>query len=390
MKDSKYKKARVFAAACTGLLLFGIMLITLGSILPSLSEKFLIDKLQAGKLVSILPIGILAGSLVFGPFADRRGYKILFILATLLVILAFEGLAFAKSFFLVQACIFAIGFGGGIINGATNAIVADISTDDKGANLSLLGVFFGIGALGMPLLLGLLSKQFDYPEILSAVGFFMLLPVFYFIAIRFPVPKQQHGFPVKEGLRLIRSPVLLLTGFFLFFQSGTEALVNNWTTTFLQTELKVPEKDSLFALSCYVGGLTAARLLLGLLLKKISSYTVMLLSLLLTAAGVAMIFYGSSYSIVLIGLVVTGIGLAAGFPVMLGYIGQLYSDLSGTAFSIVLVIAITGNILINYSFGIISHIHGIQQLPMYLFVAVACMCIFLILVRYKISSRVKV
>jgi hypothetical protein len=36
-----------------------------------------------------------------------------------------------------------LGFGGGIINGSTNAVVADISSEDKGANLSLLGVFFG-------------------------------------------------------------------------------------------------------------------------------------------------------------------------------------------------------------------------------------------------------
>ena len=63
-------------------------------------------------------------------------------------------------------CMFFIGFGGGIINGGTNALVADISAENKGANLSLLGVFFGIGALGMPLLLGVLSKHFhihNYP-----------------------------------------------------------------------------------------------------------------------------------------------------------------------------------------------------------------------------------
>jgi hypothetical protein len=37
--------------------------------------------------------------------------------------------------------------------------VADISKDSKTANLSLLGVFFGIGALGMPFILGLLREK---------------------------------------------------------------------------------------------------------------------------------------------------------------------------------------------------------------------------------------
>ena len=382
----KYKKKQVFAAACIGLLLFGIMLITLGSILPSLRDKFKIDELNAGKLTLILAFGILIGSLVFGPVADRRGYKILLVTTTLLVGLAFEGLAFAESWFLVQVCIFIMGFGGGIINGATNAMVADISTGDKGANLSILGVFFGIGALGMPLLLGILSKQFQYPVILSFTGLFMLLPVIYFIGIKFPVPKQSQGFPVKEGLRLIKEPVLLLISFFLFFQSGTEALVNNWATTFLQTELKSTQEKSLFILSCFVGGLTVSRLLLGFILKKVSSYNVMLASLLITAAGSFLLLNAGSLTIALTALVIIGLGLAAGFPVMLGYTGQLYSNLSGTAFSIALVIALLGNMLINYFFGFMSHKYGVAQLPVFLLAGIVCMSVLLFLIRHRISK----
>ena len=136
-----YKRKKVFIAACIGLLLFGVMLITQGSILPALREKFRLDEVSAGKLVSILPIGIIAGSLLFGPVADRYGYKMMFIFSTLLMVLAFTGLAFAGSIVLLLVSIFVLGFAGGIINGATNAVVADISTEDKEANLSLLGVF---------------------------------------------------------------------------------------------------------------------------------------------------------------------------------------------------------------------------------------------------------
>ena len=212
-----YKRNQVFIAACLGLLLFGIMLITQGSILPALKEKFAMSEIVAGKLVSILPIGIIAGSLVFGPIADRYGYKLMFIITSLLMALAFEGLAFANSFLMLQISIFVLGFSGGIMNGATNAVVADISTQDKEAQLSLLGVFFGIGALGMPLLLGILSKRFDYPVILSAVGVLMVLTVFYFSAIRFPDPKHKQGLPVNQALKLLKQPALLLTSFFLFF-----------------------------------------------------------------------------------------------------------------------------------------------------------------------------
>lgn len=381
-----YNKNRVFAAACIGLLLFGIMLITLGSILPSLTAKFQMNEISTGKLVSILPIGIIIGSVVFGPVADRYGYKMLLIVTTLLVVFAFEGLAFADSLFLLRSSIFVIGFGGGIVNGATNAVVADISSEDKGANLSLLGAFFGIGALGMPLLLSILSTRFEYPAILSSVGLFMLLAVIYFIAIKFPIPKHAQGFPLKEGLKLLKQPALLLTGFFLFFQSGAEALVNNWTTTFLQTDMRFSEKDSLLALSCYLGGLTITRLLLGKLLKKISSFTVMIFSLSLTVAGSFLLLNSSSYNYVLTALIIIGTGFAASFPVILGYIGHLYANLSGTAFSIAFVISLTGNTLINYFFAVLSHSYGVGQLPVLLLSVIACLFILIFIIKKNIPS----
>jgi len=246
--NDMYNRNQVFAAACIALFLFGMTLITLGSILPSLTTAFEAAGLNKGFLVSILPIGLMAGSLVFGPIVDRYGYKLLLIASVLISAIALEGLAFTHSLPLLYTCIFFTGFGGGIINGGTSALVADISSENKGANLSLLGVFFGIGALGMPLLLGVLSKHFHYTTILAAVGLFMLVPVFYFLFLVFPKPKQAQGFPLKEGVKLLKEPALLLTGFFLFFQSGVEALSNNWTTSFLQHKLDITNEKALYAL----------------------------------------------------------------------------------------------------------------------------------------------
>lgn len=384
-----YKRRKVFIAACIGLLLFGIMLITLGSILPSLVSKFGLNEIASGKLVSILPIGIIAGSLVFGPIADRYGYKMMFIITTLLMIMAFEGLAFANSFFILQVSIFILGFSGGVINGATNAVVSDISEEDKGANLSLLGAFFGIGALGMPLVLGILSKRFDYPYILSSVGILMLFAAAYFIMTRFPHPKHHQGFPIKEGIKLLAQPALLLTAFYLFFQSCAESLINNWTTTFFQNDLKFSKEDSLFALTFYLGGLTITRMLLGKLLKNISSFVIMIGSLLLAVAGGFLLLYSGSYIQSIVALVTLGAGFAASFPVILSYIGHIYAQLSGTAFSIAFVIALTGNTLINYSFGLISNKYGTKQLPLLLLCVIGCLIIQLLLIKRNISSKVK-
>ncbi len=384
-----YKRNLVFAAACAGLFLFGMTLITLGSILPSLIKKFEADGLSAATLVSVLPIGILAGSLVFGPIVDRYGYKLLLIASVLISAIALAGLAFTSSLPLLYVFIFFIGVGGGSINGGTSALVSDISAENKGANLSLLGVFFGIGALGMPLLLGALSKKFNYDTILGAVGVFMVIPIIFFLFVKFPPPKQAQGFPLKQGIKLLKEPALLLTGFFLFFQSGMEALVNNWTTSFLETTLKTSAEDALYALSFSLAGLTVTRLLLGGLLKKISSVPVLMISLLLVATGCILLYYTHSYKIAFVALILCGIGSASGFPVILGYIGQLYPSLSGTAFSIALVIALVGNTLINYLFGIITDIYTVRYLPLLIIACNICMIILLLLIKRQIGSKVK-
>jgi len=384
-----YKQNKVFAAACIVLLLFGIIFITLGAILPALTTKFTMNGLSAGKLVSLLPIGILVGSLIFGPIVDRYGYKLLLIASVLLSVIAMEGLIFTNSFFVLQICILAIGIAGGVLNGGGNALVADITKEDKGANLSLLGVFFGIGALGMPLLLGILSKYFMYPSIISGICVFMLVGVIYLFLIRFPKPKQEQGFPLKAGIKLLKEPALLLTSFFLFFESGAEGLVNNWTTTFLQARLNLPPEKALYALSFTIVGLTITRLLLGALLKKIDSLLVLFISLLLIAAGNLMLLYTVSYSVAFTALIIIGAGLAAGFPVILGYIGQLYADLSGTAFSIALVIALTGNTLLNYLFGIIANKYSISSLPVLLLGCIICLLLFLVMLKQKIIVKTK-
>jgi fucose permease len=383
-----YKKNAVFSAACIGMLFFGVSLISIGTLLPSLTTKFQLDDIAAGSLVSLLPIGILLGSLLFGPVVDKYGYKLPLIISSLLVIAGIEGVAVSTSFFAIQVSVFFIGFGGGVINGGTNALVADISSEAKGASLSLLGVFYGIGALGMPAVLGYLSRFYSIDSIVSGIGLSLLIAVVYFLVVRFPAPKQPQGLPIKEGIKFIKDPVILLAGFFLFFQSGIEGITNNWTTTFLQNDLGVNSELSLFALTYYVAGLTVARLLLGFMLKKVSPNIVLYLSLLIGLAGSLVLLFSSSYGMAIIGLVILGVAFAAGFPVLLGIVGDIYSGYSGTAFSLIFVIALTGNTIINYVTGLVANAYGIRNFSTIIIMSIVIMVVILQRVL-KLSSAKK-
>ena len=376
----------VFLSAYIGMLLFGISLITLGSVAPGLRGKFSLDAIAFGMLFSILPFGILAGSLFFGPIADRYGFKIIFLLAGLGMFIGFEGIAYASSLTILKASVFLFGFGGGILNGASNAVVSDISESDKGGNLSFLGVFFALGALGMPFILGILEKKFPFDTIVAGVGYVALLGVALFSATRFPVAKQAHGISIKEVGNLLNDSFLLLVGFFLFCQSSVETIINNWTTTYLLNKISISMSNALYALSLYVLGMAITRIILGKILKRVSSKTILLLSIVLLVIALALIHFGTSFSASTVGLVILGAGLAAGYPVMLGFVGDRYKKLSGTAFSIVISMALVGSMIINYLMGVIVERFGIQHLITMGFVLTTGMLFFILMVFSKIKS----
>jgi fucose permease len=84
-----------------------------------------------------------------------------------------------------------------------------------------------------------------------------------------------------------------------------------------------------------------------------------------------------------------GAGLAGGFPIMLGFVGNKYRELSGTAFSLVLVIALAGNIIINYCMGIIAQAYGIQNLITVAFAELFVMIVLCIFILKKINKNKK-
>ena len=368
------------------MLIFGISLITLGSIAINLQQKFNLDAIASGTLFSILPIGILTGSVFFGPICDRYGYKILLVLACIAMFAGFQGIAYTSTLGLLKLSIYLVGVGGGVINGATNAVVADISEKNKGANLSILGVFFGMGALGMPLLLGALAGKLLPFQVIALVGWLTLAICALYVLTRFPPAKQQAGGTEKKWDTLL-TPFLVLVAFFLFCQSSLEAIINNWTTTYLTQRSDFTESFALYALSLHIVGMIGMRLLIGTVFRQVSNINLMWSCLGLLFLGIILMQFGTGSAIIISGLILSGAGLAGGFPIMLGFVGERFKELSGTAFSFVFTIALVGNMLINYIMGLVVHAYGVSHLTTVSFTMIMVMTILCYFIFKIINNK---
>ncbi len=381
-----YNRKVVFAAACMGMAAFGIVLMTLGSILPSLIERFALDKTQAGLLVSLQLAAILVGSLLMGPVADRYGYKAMLAGSCVLALLGLEGIAFAPSSFWLLPAIALMGIGGGIINGGTNAVVAEISEEGRSAGLSLLGVFFGIGAVGIPLMMGMLLGRFSYSALLGAASLTLVLPIALTAAVPFPPAKQPQGFPLRQAAALIREPLLWLLGLMLFLESGMENTVGGWTSTFFKENLGLQGQGALLVLALFPLGMTLMRLVMGTALKDVKPARVLVGCISLALVGTVLLLVSTTTTPGAAGVLLAGAGMAAGFPVILSFVGDRWAALTGTAFSIVLVIALTGGSIMPGLTGALGERYGLRLSLLLVPAALLLQLALLVLVLRRLAA----
>ena len=351
-------KNTAFAANFIGIFLFGISMVIIGSTLPILKEKFGMTDIEAGSLFSILPVGILIGSVTFGPIADKFGYRWLLSVASLFLGLGFLGIAHAASMNVLRLCILIFGAGGGVINGATSALVSDLSeTRSKIANLNWLGAFYGIGALCMPMAMTLIDKAY-YTTLIDIACALSILVALLFAVISYPITVEKEKISFKLIPVFLKNGLFLAICFYLFFQSAFEAIVNNWSVLFFMDKLGVVQDKALMALSFSVAGMIVMRVLTGSVLKNLSYNRLTQIALVLLSIGLVCLVIPAPYAVRVAGLFFLGAGLAPGFPAMLGVAGEIFKGVSATAFSFVMVIALTGNIVINYITGILIDKYG--------------------------------
>ena len=349
--SKNFSTTKVFVAACAGLAFFGVTMLSLGAILPRISH---IE--GANSLPSIMSIGIILGSIIFGPIVDRFGYKWLLIIGQIILLAGIDGLSRFVDIGLLGGSILFVGLGGGILNGLTNALVADLYSNDKerGWHLSVLGACYCIGALAWSLLCVFIE---DYTIPLMITSICMVIAIIYYFIIKFPSPSQavvveeEKTSSVQKYIQLIKYPILLFLASILFMQSGFEGITGNFTAKFF-TINGINISSATFSLTMFTIGMLAGRMILAPCLKKFNELYVFILYLSVAFVGALIMYIApGAVATAYISMSLIGFGVGASFPVVLNQIGGRFTKMQGTAFSIAIIIALMGQFLFNFTAG---------------------------------------
>jgi fucose permease len=349
--------------AFAGMFVFGIVMALLGAVIPVLSERLALDLGDAGTLFLVTNGGILVASSVVGPLTDRLGMKVPFVLGAVLVALGLAGIARASGLGALLPAVACLGLGGGALNATTNTLVADLHEDAaaKGAALNLLGVFFGFGALILPFSIGALLSTVGIAGLLIAAAVLCTLPAVAALVLRFPAAKQSQGFPLAAIGEIARLPLVLVFAGLLFFQSANEFILGGYFATFLGRELGTPVQQASYMLAGYWASIMVSRLVLSRALLRVGAHRAVLGGAMLAAAGTILVALAQTTAIAMAGIVLTGLALAGIFPTVLGVAGAAFRERSGTAFGILLTVALIGGMTMPWIAGHLAEAAGLRS-----------------------------
>jgi MFS transporter, FHS family, glucose/mannose:H+ symporter len=321
--------------------------------LPEMRARLHVDLSQQGNLFLLLYLGIFISSLVIGPLIDYIGNKANLFVSSGLVSTAMISFALAHSFASAAIAAVLLGLGGGGLNTCTNVLVSEIYGEQRGPMLNLLGIFFGIGAVCVPLLAASIEGHFTISQLFLFCAALGGICAFGYALLPFPPAKPSQPFSLREIVAVAKYEGVLLLAFILFLESGNEACIGGWTSTFVNT-IGYSARTATLVLASYWAALMVSRMLAARLLQAIGKAQFVLMIALVSMLGCAMLLATRSLILLFAGTALIGLTYGPIFPTTLAIAGDRYSERAGTVFGLLFSIALMGGMLFPWMVGQIS------------------------------------
>lgn len=368
-----------FSLLCFGFVVCGIVTVLPGPLLPVMAAKWGLRDVQSGGFFAAEFAASAAGA-IFSPLRLRRnmptGYALMSA-GVLLLTGASRTRHTGLGHTLALAAFALIGLGIGLSVTATNLYVGRVAEErhrgDRARGLSVVNLWWGIGAVACPWVIartetaGWNSAFLIFVALGAAFVFAGLLPQFRFVE----TPSL-----VATRTSLARDAGLLtFFAVLLFLYVGVENTVGGWITTYAHRFSGLSLENASLLVSLFWIALLTGRGLGSAALRRLPERAVLLPSLMLALAAVAVLLEPHSTWVVLASVALAGAGFGPVFPLGVARLLARVTDHRNTGW--VFAMCASGGAVLPWLTGLVSTRTGSLRLGFA--VAVAAVAVILVL-----------
>lgn len=331
----------LIVAAILAIFIYGTIAAMLGTILPDLSERFLLTPSQNGTIAFAQALGLILASLAVGPLLDNEGKKIGLVLGLLLISITLFVLPRSSGYRSVVLLLFMLGVGGGILVTAANSLVSDVSETHRGVALNLVNLFFGLGAFATPFVAANLFRR-NWVRLCYTIAMLTVVTLAVEAFTPMPGPTGAGRFVPGEVAAVLGRPLLLLIGLFLFLYITCEVGIWNWLVRHLVAH-GMAESRALNILSLgFALGLLIGRAAILPILIRVPAITVTLVGSAAMAVTTFLVLLTDRPAVAFVFVFLAGLSMGPVFPTTLAIVGDAFPRMTGTAIGFVITCGWTG------------------------------------------------
>lgn len=382
---------------CLSYFLIGLAHVVLGSVLPVILEHYGRDYSQGGTLIFTQFAGFLGGVLL-SPWLNRRVGKRGGLLVAIAMLCISEFMYMLTPpwgwLYVIALC---AGFGFGMIEAVIGTIIISAIKDNTAVAMSRLEVLFGIGALVMPIVAGVLIET-GYWRLSFLVIVLCGLVTFGIWAKssfggmdkvldqRGNADINQAGKPNGRNSYTGRNLfILILFVIFFFLYVGTEMSVANFMPAMLVEKMGMGEARAALSVTCFWIAMSVGRLFAGYIAERFNYQMYVLFScaasvLLLVLLPLTDQIWSIFAVILLLGLAMSGI-----FSITLVFASKLLPGTEESTPSILIAAGGVGGAVIPLLTGWSLDLFNVTQ-TQWLFTWLAAGLLIISIVAYRMSA----
>lgn len=317
--ETQISRNQLFVASCLALLVTSLSFGIRAGILSRLGVEFELNNAQLATIASTAFWGFPLAVIIGGMVVDIIGMKRLLLLAFVFHLLGILLTVFATGYWTLFISTLLIGIANGTVEAACNPLVATIYADDKTTKLNHFHLWFPGGIVIGTLLVYFLDKVgIGWQVQVGLMAIPTLLYGFLFNRLSFPVTERvASGITTDQMYRSLLNPLFIVMIVLMFGTAITELFTGQW----IDVLLKNVSDNAILLLTIETGIMVIGRGFAGPVVHRFSPTGVLLLSAILSAAGLFML---GNYTgnMLFLGAVVFGMGVCYFWPTMLGFVSE--------------------------------------------------------------------